>query len=148
VAARACQARAVQDPRAQQQSRPPRDARGHDPREDPTHLLPTPVPDTLTHHPSLLLCHVAGILFNELTRSPTAVTDSILALTGLALELDSGKYDPNSANCAASLYILRVAARKALPVRACPPAGCNAAQRCSRRCAGVRKGSHPGPAAW
>ena len=53
----------------------------------------------------------AGILFNELTRSPTAVSESILALTDLALELDSGKYDPNSANCAASLYILRVASR-------------------------------------
>ena len=53
----------------------------------------------------------AGILFNELTRSPTAVSESVLALTGLALELDSGRYDPTSANCAASLYILRVAAR-------------------------------------
>ncbi|KOO31915.1 hypothetical protein Ctob_015016, partial [Chrysochromulina tobinii] len=53
----------------------------------------------------------AGILFNELTRSPAAVGDSILALTGLALELDGGRYDPASANCAASLYILRVAAR-------------------------------------
>ena len=53
----------------------------------------------------------AGILFNELTRSPTAICESILALTGLALELDSGRYDPASANCAASLYILRVAAR-------------------------------------
>ena len=66
------------------------------------------------HIPAPTRAHLAtpsGILFNELTRSPTAVSESILALTGLALELDSGRYDPGSANCAASLYILRVASR-------------------------------------
>ena len=74
---------------------------------EPVKTQPQRIPAPTRDH----LATPAGILFNELTRSPTAVSESILALTTLALELDSGHYNPKSANCAAILYILRVASR-------------------------------------
>ena len=57
------------------------------------------------------------MLFNELVMSPHAVTEPVLKLVVLAMELDSGRYSAGSANCSALLYVLRVAVRVEVFVR-------------------------------
>ena len=69
--------------------------------------LPKCVPAPSRAH----LATPAGILFNELTKSPAAVTESVLRMVELAIELDSGRYSTESTNCSAILYVLRMAVR-------------------------------------
>lgn len=69
--------------------------------------LPESVPAPEREH----LATPSGILFNELVRSPAGLTVPLLRLIELALELDSGRYSPDSPNCAAILYVIRTAVR-------------------------------------
>jgi hypothetical protein len=74
---------------------------------EPHKRLPRQIPGPDRAH----LATPAGMLFNELVMSPHAVTEPVLKLVVLAMELDSGKYSASSANCSALLYVLRVAVR-------------------------------------
>ena len=74
---------------------------------EPHKRLPRQIPGPDRAH----LATPAGMLFNELVMSPHAVTEPVLKLVVLAMELDSGKYSAGSANCSALLYVLRVAVR-------------------------------------
>jgi len=71
---------------------------------EPHKRLPRQIPGPDRAH----LATPAGMLFNELVMSPHAVTEPVLKLVVLAMELDSGKYSASSANCSALLYVLRV----------------------------------------
>jgi len=74
---------------------------------EPHKRLPRQIPGPDRAH----LATPAGVLFNELVMSPHAVTEPVLKLVVLAMELDSGRYSAGSANCSALLYVLRVAVR-------------------------------------
>ena len=74
---------------------------------EPHKRLPRQIPGPDRAH----LATPAGMLFNELVMSPHAVTEPVIKLVVLAMELDSGKYSAGSANCSALLYVLRVAVR-------------------------------------
>ncbi|CAL1139151.1 unnamed protein product [Cladocopium goreaui] len=76
--------------------------------QSPTDLLKSP-PDTVPAADRRHLATAAGLLFNELMRSPQAVVHAVLCLLQVAIEKDVGR--PESANDGLILYVIRLATR-------------------------------------
>ncbi|CAK8986138.1 unnamed protein product [Durusdinium trenchii] len=78
------------------------------PWQSPSDLLSVP-PETVPAPDRRHLATGAGLLFNELMRSPQSVVHAVLSLLQVAVEKDVGR--PNSANDGLILYIIRLASR-------------------------------------
>eukprot|EP00435_Cladocopium_sp_Y103_P015704 s3542_g3.t2 len=76
--------------------------------QPPMDLLKSP-PDTVPAPDRRHLATAAGLLFNELMRSPQAVVHAVLCLLQVAIEKDVGR--PDSANDGLILYVIRLATR-------------------------------------